>query len=431
MVTARTTNHSRRRRSRALLLVGLAAAGLTAWLSQRSSDFGRPTGRANQTASIEDLRHLQQLAEQPEQGLHGLAQALTSKQDTIRGTAQRILLNQLTAWEQLPPDDAAGKMGLLAAALGTHVSDYDDRVCAAAAEMALRMLSWRVQTHASGCSQMVADCDRVLRTASARAKRALSRRDATDHQPHRIDTPPETRSAEDLIATSNEPNVLDFGRQLDLPGGGLPLETGQPPSEEGSTPGPLNPSPHAKPLPSESDHFGRRSPSGRDITAEEPGGLMTSDNRSKKPLRQPEAIVTRTAAEVPDDGDDNGDTVRLMRDLHDPDLQVAKQAATRLTQRGFGPTQLELARQMTSADPAVRQQVAEILPRVPGIDAEIWLIWLSRDEDPQVRLAAMTVMATTGDPAILKRLAQMARDDTDPRIREQGERLTSGQSNRR
>ncbi len=430
MVKARSANHSSHRRSRALLLASLATAGLIAWLSQRISDFGPPTGRASRTVSIADLRHLQQLAEQQEQGLVGLAQALASKQDTIFGTAQRILLDQLTAWEQLPKDDATRKMGLLAAALSTHVSDYDGRGCAAAAELALRMLSWRVQTHASDCSQMVADCDHVLRTASPRARRPPSPRDVAYHQPQRIGVAPETQFAQDIVAATSGPNVSNFGFQLNLPGGGLPPETGQPPTEEDPTPGLLHPSPHAQPLPSDSVHLGNRSQSGRQSMLQDLGRIVSSDNRSSKPLRQPDAIITRTSAELPDDGDDNGDTVRLMRDLHDSDLQAARQAAATLTRRGFGPTQLELAKQMTSPDPAVRQQVAEILPRMPGIDAEIWLIWLSRDEDAQVRLAAMTVMATTGDPAILKRVAQMARDDTDPRIREQGERLTGGHSSR-
>ncbi len=60
---------------------------------------------------------------------------------------------------------------------------------------------------------------------------------------------------------------------------------------------------------------------------------------------------------------------------------------------------------------------------MPGIDAQVWLVWLSRDENPDVRLAAMTVMATTADPNVLRRIEQMARTDADPRIQRQGERL--------
>ena len=35
----------------------------------------------------------------------------------------------------------------------------------------------------------------------------------------------------------------------------------------------------------------------------------------------------------------------------------------------------------------------------------------------------MSVMATTGDPNILRRIEQMARRDTDPRVQRQGEQL--------
>ena len=424
MKKSRTANPATSRHSKIWLLAGLASVGLLAWLAQQISEFGLPTGRASRTRSADDLGQLQHWAEQQEQGLPGLVQALASKQEAIRSTAQRLLLNQLTAWEQLPPEDAAGKMHALAAALAKHVSDYDARGRAVAAELALRMLSWRIQTHASGCSRMVAACGDVLRATSARVKPPSSLLAKNHPQLPRSNESSEPHFHEDWVAK----NGPDFGNPRDLPGGGLPLETGPKPAEKDPTPGRLNPSPHAEPLPSESDHFGQRSPSSQEDSAEDTWELARSENRSWKPLRQPEGIMTRTAAEVPDGGDDNGDTVLLMRDLHDADSHVVERAAAKLKQRGFGPTQLELAKQMTSSDPDARRQVAEILPRVPGIDAEIWLIWLSRDENPKVRLAAMTVMATTGDPAMLKRLAQMARDDSDPRIREQGERFTSERS---
>ena len=41
---------------------------------------------------------------------------------------------------------------------------------------------------------------------------------------------------------------------------------------------------------------------------------------------------------------------------------------------------------------------------MPGIDAHVWLVWLSRDENADVRLAALTVMATTSDPNVLRRI---------------------------
>jgi HEAT repeat protein len=113
-----------------------------------------------------------------------------------------------------------------------------------------------------------------------------------------------------------------------------------------------------------------------------------------------------------------------MHQLHDADENVVRRAESQLDRRGFDTAQLELARQLTDADPREREQLAELLPRVPGIDAKTWLLWLSRDEDADVRLAALTVMATTGDPQVLKRIELISRNDADPRIQRQGERLS-------
>jgi hypothetical protein len=56
---------------------------------------------------------------------------------------------------------------------------------------------------------------------------------------------------------------------------------------------------------------------------------------------------------------------------------------------------------------------------LPGIDAKPWLLELSYDEDSEVRGAAVTLMATSGDLELLKRVEQISRDDTDDHTRAQ------------
>ena len=43
-------------------------------------------------------------------------------------------------------------------------------------------------------------------------------------------------------------------------------------------------------------------------------------------------------------------------------------------------------------------------------------MWLAADPQPEVRLAAMTTLATTGDPALLDRVEALARNDREPQI---------------
>jgi HEAT repeat protein len=77
-------------------------------------------------------------------------------------------------------------------------------------------------------------------------------------------------------------------------------------------------------------------------------------------------------------------------------------------------------------DPQVRRRLARLLPEVPGLDAVPWLVLLTRDEDAEVRLTALTLLATTGDPTLLDEVGELVRGDADPRVQRLAERLGPG-----
>ena len=118
-------------------------------------------------------------------------------------------------------------------------------------------------------------------------------------------------------------------------------------------------------------------------------------------------------------GSDQAGTIERMHDLNSADASVAAAAAEALAARGFSEGHLRLARKLTSANPRERASLAAELPGAAGIDARLWLTWLLRDDDADVRLAALGVLATTGDPDTLHRTIEIARQDPDPRIRQQ------------
>lgn len=90
--------------------------------------------------------------------------------------------------------------------------------------------------------------------------------------------------------------------------------------------------------------------------------------------------------------------------------------------------ELELARQLVDPDPVVRKQLAQAVPRLQSIDAAPWLMWLCHDSDADVRMAAITLLATTGDTALLERVEAIARQDSDPRIHDLAEQIARQQS---
>ena len=95
------------------------------------------------------------------------------------------------------------------------------------------------------------------------------------------------------------------------------------------------------------------------------------------------------------------------------------QARAELSRRGFSEVHFDLAKRLFSADPAVRKQLARALPGLRSIDAAPWLLELGRDTDPDVRLTAIALMATSGDPSLLEEVERIAAEDPDPRIRQE------------
>ena len=110
------------------------------------------------------------------------------------------------------------------------------------------------------------------------------------------------------------------------------------------------------------------------------------------------------------------DVLGLIRRLRADDEEQRAEARRELPRRGFSEVDLELARQLFSPDVEVRKQLARAVPRLSSVDAVQWLLWLASDPQPDVRLAAVSTLATTGDPALLERVEALARNDHDPQI---------------
>ena len=169
--------------------------------------------------------------------------------------------------------------------------------------------------------------------------------------------------------------------------------------------------------------------SARSIT--EPSAATASEQTlTGQPAAEPSANPIRAASSVQDSGSPAlraslvaAGPIELMQQLRQSDHQASAAAREELIRRGFGEVDLELARQLFDPDPAVRKHLAQAVPRLQSIDAVPWLLWLCRDDDADVRMTAVTLLATTGDPQLLERVETLARQDTDPRIRELAEQI--------
>ena len=165
----------------------------------------------------------------------------------------------------------------------------------------------------------------------------------------------------------------------------------------------------------------------------EPMALPTADPRHER--RSPPNVLPASAQGSPSPNtlSSNGnsdalksvDVLDLMRRLRGDDEGQRAEARRELARRGFSEVDLELARQLFSPDVETRKQLARAVPRLSSVDAAQWLMWLALDPQPEVRLAAISTLATTGDPAVLDRAERWPGVTTIHRFRHWRTRLPS------
>jgi hypothetical protein len=166
---------------------------------------------------------------------------------------------------------------------------------------------------------------------------------------------------------------------------------------------------------------------------EEPPALLPADVEEAQPLATKTAAPepARQAAPLLQPARPNRpaiplaelNTQPLAQLLHSADAEMAQAARAELQRRGHAPLEIYLMDWLTDADPQKRARGAAALPGIEGLDARPWLLALSHDEDAAVRLTALTLMATSGEAQMLRRIREMAQTDADAKVRAQAQRV--------
>ncbi len=405
-----TSNSHWRLTPRRLLLAAGAGTALAAfiwWLPPARIAVWHWRVQLMTAGDADAARLVERIAEQGEYGIDALAVLVGSPRSSVVEAAREAIRRELESWPRLDAATRERRALRSAQALAGQVDWLNPPARRIASAYAVRIL--REENSATGDQrqQIVAACEKVLRAAVLErrqmllARRERIRADDESSEPRRYD-----------------PDDDAFVRRhfKSLPGGGLPV--GEVPADapllgpEGEDSAAGDPEPRAEAA--EPAKLGAEA-------AANAGARGTRAHGRRRPALAPRRSRARRPRPL----------ARRRTERHAPlDARAAFQrsgaparAEDELRQQGFEALQLELARQLTHPDPRVRRELAESLPAMPGIDAHVWLVWLSRDEIADVRLAALTVMATTSDPNVLRRIEQMARSDADPRVQRQGERL--------
>jgi len=426
----------------AAVAIGMVALGRALW--NRSAQFLANSWRERLERvpedQVDDL--LDRLAELDEAGLPALADALASGRACVAQGAARVLRSQPKRWQRLEAHEATRRRRILAKALADGWPHYGPAARDVATETVAILLSRAPPEGGLGDAEFLAACEEVLRpgtspggvglqeSTNARAGRWPAPNSAVASRGQDENHPPRDLSTEhgETLAQAASPAPGTFPLEpAPMPQGtGGPLKATKPsarePLDKGATPrasdeaGASGALRGAGPAESASEMPDDGSVSAKGGTANGPRRLST--------VRAVGFEGRRRSADEP------GNTLRsaselrqVARRLHDQDPRQVEAASKELKRCGFSDAELELARQLTHPDAGVRKSLARALPGTAGIDAAPWLLELSRDPDADVRLEAITLLATTGDPALLEQLRRLVQADTDERVQRLSDRL--------
>ncbi len=117
------------------------------------------------------------------------------------------------------------------------------------------------------------------------------------------------------------------------------------------------------------------------------------------------------------------DSRELLRRWLEADKADIQPVERELAKRGFGRLTTQLVRRFLSDKPEERMRSMNDVLSQPGRGAGAWLLLLAQDPDAEVRLFAVTLMATSSDSALVEKAWQLAIRDRDPRIADLADRL--------
>lgn len=414
-------------------LLAVTAWSLRVWFGYLAASHWRAE---LDEASAEQAEQLaRRMAQLGKPGIRTLVEAMGSQREVAAAAARGVLWAELERWESLPAPAVTRNLAVVAEALAQNAERFTPAARRDAVDLATEILRWLPDSDAVDRLAVIADCDRVFEHAAADGHAAASvaviaspERTAAPEAtlPERYEPAPERP----LLEKPDMPSALSSP-----PGGGLPIDTWPVPGSQPHSGAASTADRRTRASQTEASGDG---PSEAGPRLSTPGELFLPEG--VRPLSATELIprapqpsilpagTAKSATGPLSEEDANGkfevmETDVLMRWLLSADAAVAAGAEAALRRRGFSDVHVELARRLFDADPEVRIQLARTLPKLGSIDPVPWLLWLSRDTEARVRVAAVGLMATTNDPALHARIRQMARDDSDAAVQRIARRL--------
>ncbi len=390
------------------------------WAWNQSAVFLANTWRnALEQAPEREVEGLvERISQLGDEAVPALVDVLQSQRESASRAAAKAICRQLKQWESLPARIRASRRRQLAMGLVEAWPRLQGPSRLVAAELLRELVSAGISDAAREDAPLLAACAEVLRSLTPRQAESLN-----DQLLSRI-----------TAQMRNQTSGASFGQSLQTPPGVHALDCprraeGLVADTETVRPAPL---PQGGALPSPLPAMGSAVNAVEEKAPEQstPRGATANEPRLLSGVRQASVEGPIVPGSMTRDSPEPAEVAHLVTELNEQDPQRQAAACQRLADLGWSATEIQIFKQLRHSDAAVRQALVRSLPDVAGLDAAPWLVELSRDPDPDVRLEAMTLLATTGDPALLETVRKLAAADPDERIQKLSARLAQAKASR-
>lgn len=353
---------------------------------------------------------LEQIAALGDRSFPTLVAALHSERRIVAENASRVLRREFGKLELRSADETSPIVASVAAELVKHRDTPGAYSDTGAMWLATRILLWPIDRKLVDGELLVANCELIIRSAKW-----------TPQSPFEKPLRENGEWQDDLIAEARNTDPAELVSTI--AGGGLPVQLtdapalpplGVPVASELQTVAIAEPqyftpvqSPSmfdARPMTSSPDEGQLRSKANPPVV----DSRQSLDLRRELPIAPPEMTARPDLQSMSD--------LDVMHKLAGSDESIVRDAVDELYRRGFQTKHFRLAELLVDPDPSVRLQLIQSLPQMSGIDSRPWLLWLSRDRDPAVRKAAVSVIATSSDTTLQKRVRELEREETDEEV---------------
>lgn len=356
---------------------------------------------------------LRQVAALGDPAIEALVRATASSRADVALVARRIIEERLANWRIRADAEAefrlAEPLGKLATALAAHVEELGPFGQQWATRVVLEIVDLAGRCPPDQAAPLLADCSRVLADVPAVGPRMLT----LNHQSHEAHSPSIARA----LPAVRLPTLRPHPPQRTPPRLPTPTIHGAPAADDPQSVSPTDQEivpPAQRTLAS-------------DWVPEWSGRLIAPGALSERPAAGggvPATAVVGDLIDVPSPQDmlervhalKREPTRELFSQLAGTDRFTAAAAREVLAARGFGAEELAIAMRLIAADAAERVQLIDDLKVLPARAARRWLRELLDDPDADVRLKALTALATTNDPGLISIARDLVIRDTDPRV---------------